>query len=171
MAAPWLRRLVAGLSPRSPGSVHVGFVVDKVALGQVFLRVLRFPLSLTFHRCSITRKEKLIIFLIGLHNKPAGCGASVASAARPFNKKHYALKGWQQWNKCSFVYAVFVVVTELHFGLLCLRLDQKPYLAVTVRRYWIPRRTVVYLTQYVTIETAGGDEEAPSMLTHADYIV
>jgi hypothetical protein len=33
------------LSPRSPGfdpgSVHVGFVVDKVALGQVFLRVLR----------------------------------------------------------------------------------------------------------------------------------
>jgi hypothetical protein len=25
-----------------PGSVHVGFVVDKVALGQVFPRVLRF---------------------------------------------------------------------------------------------------------------------------------
>jgi hypothetical protein len=39
-AVPWLRRLVAGLSPRrfgfDPGSVHVGFVVDKVALGQVF---------------------------------------------------------------------------------------------------------------------------------------
>jgi hypothetical protein len=34
------------LSPRrpgfDPGSVHVGFVVDKVALGQVFPRVLRF---------------------------------------------------------------------------------------------------------------------------------
>ena len=47
MAVPWLRRLVAaGLSQRrsgfDPGSVHVGFVVDKVALGQVFLRVLRF---------------------------------------------------------------------------------------------------------------------------------
>jgi hypothetical protein len=45
-AVPWLRRLVAGLSPRrpgfDPGSVHVGFVVDKVALGQVFLQVLRF---------------------------------------------------------------------------------------------------------------------------------
>jgi hypothetical protein len=44
------RRLVAGLSPRrpgfSPGSVHVGFVVDKVAPGQGFLRVLRFsPVS------------------------------------------------------------------------------------------------------------------------------
>jgi hypothetical protein len=44
-AVPWLRRLVAGLSPRRPGfdlgSVDVGFVVDKVALGQVFSRVLR----------------------------------------------------------------------------------------------------------------------------------
>jgi hypothetical protein len=46
MGVPWLRRLVAGLSPRKPGfdpgSVHVGFVVHKVALGQVFLRALRF---------------------------------------------------------------------------------------------------------------------------------
>jgi hypothetical protein len=34
----WLRSLVAGLSPRRPGfatgSIHVGFVVDKVALGR-----------------------------------------------------------------------------------------------------------------------------------------
>jgi hypothetical protein len=45
-AVPWLKRLVAGLSPRrpgfAPGSILVGFVVDKVALGQVYLRVLRF---------------------------------------------------------------------------------------------------------------------------------
>jgi hypothetical protein len=27
-----------------PGSVHLRFVVDKVALGQVFLRVVGFPL-------------------------------------------------------------------------------------------------------------------------------
>jgi len=43
---PWLRRLVAVLSPWrpafAPGSVYVRFVVEKVALGQVFLRVLRF---------------------------------------------------------------------------------------------------------------------------------
>jgi hypothetical protein len=43
---PWLRQLVAGLSPWRPGivlgSVHVGFVVDKVALGQVFSQVLWF---------------------------------------------------------------------------------------------------------------------------------
>jgi hypothetical protein len=40
MAVPWLRRLVSGLSLRrpgfNPGSVHVGFLVDKAALGQVF---------------------------------------------------------------------------------------------------------------------------------------
>jgi hypothetical protein len=45
-AVPWLRRLAAGLPPRKPGfdpgPVHVGFVVDKVSLGQVFPRVLRF---------------------------------------------------------------------------------------------------------------------------------
>ena len=42
-----------------------------------------FTLSVSFHRCSITRKnkKKLIIFITGLHNKPHGCGASVASAA------------------------------------------------------------------------------------------
>jgi hypothetical protein len=45
-AVPWLRRLVSGHSPRgpgfAPGSIHVRFMVDKVALGQVFLWVLRF---------------------------------------------------------------------------------------------------------------------------------
>jgi hypothetical protein len=49
-AVPWLRRLVAGLSPRrsgfDSGSVHVRFVVDKVALGQGFPPVLQFfPVS------------------------------------------------------------------------------------------------------------------------------
>jgi hypothetical protein len=46
VAVPWLRSLVAGLSSRrpgfAPGSSHVRFVVDKVALGQVFLTVVRF---------------------------------------------------------------------------------------------------------------------------------
>jgi hypothetical protein len=47
----WFSQLVAGLSPwrpgLAPGSVRVGFVVDKVALGQVFLRVLQFsPLNI-----------------------------------------------------------------------------------------------------------------------------
>jgi hypothetical protein len=45
VAVPWLMQLIAGLSKRRPGFVHrsarVGFVEDKVALRQVFLRVLR----------------------------------------------------------------------------------------------------------------------------------
>jgi hypothetical protein len=50
-AVPWLKWLAAGLSIRSsefePGSIHVIFLVDKVALGQVFLLVLRVsPVSI-----------------------------------------------------------------------------------------------------------------------------
>jgi len=44
---PWLRRLVAGLSSRrpkfDPKSFHVRSVVEKVAVGQVFLRLMWFP--------------------------------------------------------------------------------------------------------------------------------
>jgi hypothetical protein len=43
---PWLRQLVVGISPRIPGfdprALFVGFVVDKLALGQGFNRVLLF---------------------------------------------------------------------------------------------------------------------------------
>lgn len=57
---PWLRRLVATVSTRrtvfDSGLVRVNFVVDKVAVGKVSLRVLRFssviiiPLMLHTHR-------------------------------------------------------------------------------------------------------------------------
>jgi hypothetical protein len=40
-----------------PGQVHVSFMVDKVALGQVFLRVVGFALSISFHWCSINCKN------------------------------------------------------------------------------------------------------------------
>jgi hypothetical protein len=70
----WLRRLVAGLSPRrlgfDPGSVHVGFVVDKVVLGQVFPRVLRFSPVNFIPSVLHYLGKKLIIFIIGLHNNP-----------------------------------------------------------------------------------------------------
>jgi hypothetical protein len=52
-----------------------------------YLEYFGFPPSISFHRCSITRKnekKKLIIFITGLHNKPQGCGVSVSSAAVPF---------------------------------------------------------------------------------------
>jgi hypothetical protein len=95
-AVPWLRRLVSGLSPRrtgfDPRSVHVGFVMDEVALGQVFTRVPRvFPVNFVpplFHYTE--KRKKLIIFITGLHNKPQGCGASVASAAGSSKKKAHS---------------------------------------------------------------------------------
>jgi hypothetical protein len=90
---PWLRRLVAGLLQRrpgfNPGPVHVGFVVEKVSLWQVFppsTSVIRCQLHYTDAQ-SLGKTEKLIIFITRLHNKPQGCGASVASAAGPFTTK------------------------------------------------------------------------------------
>jgi hypothetical protein len=53
LAAPQLKRLVAGFPPRrpgfNPGSGQVGFVVDKVALGQVFSEYFGFPCH-SFHQ-------------------------------------------------------------------------------------------------------------------------
>jgi hypothetical protein len=71
----------------------VGFVVDKVALGQVFLRILRFSLVNFIPPVLLLGKGQkiiviiIVIFITGLHNKPQGCGASVASAAGPFTTK------------------------------------------------------------------------------------
>jgi hypothetical protein len=71
-----------------PGSVHVGFVVDKVSLGQVFSRLRRFfPVNFippVLHHTE-KRKKKLIVVITELHNKPQG--PSVASAAGPLKKK------------------------------------------------------------------------------------
>jgi hypothetical protein len=65
---PWLRRLVAGPSPRRPGfapeTVHAGFVVDEVALWQVLLRVLRlFPVKI------ITPWLFILIHHLGMNNR------------------------------------------------------------------------------------------------------
>jgi hypothetical protein len=49
-----LSRLVAGFPPRRPGfeptSGHVGFVVDKMAPGQVFSKYFGFPCQFSFHQ-------------------------------------------------------------------------------------------------------------------------
>ena len=45
------------------------------------------PVNFTLPVLHYTKKRpKLIILITGLHNKPQGCGASVASAAGPFTK-------------------------------------------------------------------------------------
>jgi hypothetical protein len=59
----------------------VGFVVEKVALGQVFPRGLRFsPVSFIPPVLHYTEDGKKLIFITGLHNKPQGCRAFAASA-------------------------------------------------------------------------------------------
>jgi hypothetical protein len=64
----------------------VGFVVDKVTLGQVS------PCQFKSTGAPLVGKTKkiiifLFIFITGLYNKPQSCGASVASAAGPFTKR------------------------------------------------------------------------------------
>jgi hypothetical protein len=53
-AAPSLKRLVIGFPPRrpwfDPGSGQVGFVVDKVALEQVFSEYFGFSYQFSFHQ-------------------------------------------------------------------------------------------------------------------------
>jgi hypothetical protein len=106
----WLGQLVAGLSPRRPGfdprPVHVGFVVDKVALGQVF------PPSTSASPCQFYSTGAPLLgkmgkmFITGLHKQPEGCGTSVASAAGPFFKKNSsrsrACEFWCQCELCSY---------------------------------------------------------------------
>ena len=68
-AKPWLWRLVSGLQHQRPEifpiRVHVGFAVDKAALGKVSLRVLQFsPLlqthSFTWHRRCILATDIVV---------------------------------------------------------------------------------------------------------------
>ena len=64
---PWLRQVVAGLSPPShgfdPRSVRARYVMDKVALGQAFLRVglLLFSLMIV---SPILRSHSIYVLLL-----------------------------------------------------------------------------------------------------------
>jgi hypothetical protein len=66
------------------------FVVNEVALGQVFFHeYFGFPCQCDSTGAPLHGKneKKLIIIVTGLHNKPQGCGASVASAAGALQRK------------------------------------------------------------------------------------
>jgi hypothetical protein len=75
---PCFRWLVAILSlwrPRfTPRSVHVGFTLDKVLLGQVFLRLLQFPLSIPIHHGFYSN------IIWGMNNRPVGGSNSEISS-------------------------------------------------------------------------------------------
>jgi hypothetical protein len=90
LAVPWLRGLVAGLPPRRPGfasgSFIVGFVVDKVTVGQVFNRVLRF--SLVSNITPPWLHTHIIIW--GKNNRSTG-GRSSETYSRPIDKRNVDL--------------------------------------------------------------------------------
>jgi hypothetical protein len=72
-----LRHLVAGLSPRSPGfdprSLRVGFVVDKVTVGQVlrfFYEYFGFLTSISSHKCSILISTYVLLSIEERTGKP-----------------------------------------------------------------------------------------------------
>jgi hypothetical protein len=65
----WFRQSVAGLLAGRPvvypWPVHVGFVVNKLTLGEDSVRLLWFSLSLTFYYCSmLTFVCVLLLFLV-----------------------------------------------------------------------------------------------------------
>jgi hypothetical protein len=56
------RRIPTSVPGFEPRSGHVGFVVDKVALGQVFSEYFGFPCKFSFHR------------LLHIHHLSSGAG-------------------------------------------------------------------------------------------------
>ena len=85
------RPLTAGARVRSRVS-SCGIYGGQSGIGTVFSpEYFGFPMLISFHRCSITFKNEknLSSFITELHNKPQGCGASVASAAGPFTTKYF----------------------------------------------------------------------------------
>jgi hypothetical protein len=71
MAQAVSRRLLTLEAGFAPGSVHVGFMVDKVALGHVFLLVLRFsPVNI------IPPWLSILIYYLAKNTRPVGARIS-----------------------------------------------------------------------------------------------
>jgi hypothetical protein len=95
---PWLRWLLTVPSSWRPGSVHVGFVIDKVALRQVFLtqEFFSFPLSVSLYHGSLC---SYIIW--GMNNRPIG-GHSSETQSHPIYMNNNVLRDHNFINFVAF---------------------------------------------------------------------
>jgi hypothetical protein len=94
-----------------PGRVHLGFVVDKVALGQVFPQVLLFfpvsfipPVHYTEKR---KRRQSSLLRCCTISLK--SCGASVASAAGHFTTHTPVHQSGKHNAKDKYIYNIKVI--------------------------------------------------------------
>lgn len=106
----WPRRSVAGFSPRRPWlcSGALGFVVDEMAVSFFFSEHHGFPLSLSFHMCTI-----FFLSLVGWRVEPlesAVLHLFTHTSVKEFNRKLFLRLCMWLWNgvlyKRSFILAV-----------------------------------------------------------------
>jgi hypothetical protein len=88
-AVPQLRRLVVNDPGSSPGQIILGFVVDKLALGQVFSEYFGFPYQFSFHRLLHAHHLSSGAGTIGqaLADVPSGLTISLTGLTPPQEKK------------------------------------------------------------------------------------
>jgi hypothetical protein len=81
------------------GSVHVGFVVDKMAAGQVSFRVLQFPLSVSFHPDS-----PCSYITWGMKNRlVGGHGSDTSSNSIDMNNNKYHQMYLNLYHWCTYI--------------------------------------------------------------------
>jgi hypothetical protein len=85
---PYLKRLVAGFPLRRPGfdprSGHVGFVVDKAALGQFFSKYFGFPFQFSIHPLLHISSSSIIR---GWYNRPVSVRRTKCTQSHPTQRK------------------------------------------------------------------------------------
>jgi hypothetical protein len=143
LAVPYFRHLVAGFPPRrlgfEPGSGHVGFVVDKVPLGQVFSKYLGFHCQFAFHWLLHTHH---------LSSRAGTIGQTVATVpsglSHPMTKIKYILN----MNKIRLAVQTLARRTWVHISTLAYRQTayQKPISINPMKTYKSVKKLEIFLT-------------------------
>jgi hypothetical protein len=131
------RRPLIAESGFAPGSIHVGFVADQVALGQVFLRV--FPLSVLFHR------PPYLYIIWGMNNMSVN-GSSSETQVSPHNNQSINQLNAFIPLSCTKALTIFGTVNRLFNKIQLFILG---LLFSLIHRYRIPGLCFVYFAMIV----------------------